>query len=244
MLSCLFGTAFVVCATGAAAQSGGASELRLTLYFWIAGIEGTIGASDSGGQVDSEFSSLLDNIEPRGYMLHADWRKDRWTAFGDWSHFNVTSSAPSPFGALYAGTDVRIKGGIGQVAGGYQIVGDTDSGVDAFTGLRYYNIEAEMNLQPGQAVARNLNSSSQWVDGIVGARWRGRLNRQWAFSVYGDVGGGGSKFSGQAVATANYETTWGALAAGWRYLYVNYDSSGLKLDVALTGPFVGATVRF
>lgn len=243
-LSWLAGIALCVSVTGAAAQSGGASELRLTLYFWIAGIDGTVGASDSGGQVDSDFSGLLDNLELSGYMLHADWRKDRWTVFGDWSHFNVTSSAPSPFGALYAGADARIKGGVGQIAAGYQVLGGIDSGVDAFTGLRYYNIEAEMTLQPGLAGARSLSGSSQWVDGIVGARWRGRLNRQWTFSVYGDVGGGGSKFSSQAAATANYEFTWGSLAGGWRYLYVDYDSSGFKLDAALSGPFVGATVRF
>lgn len=82
------------------------------------------------------------------------------------------------------------------------------------------------------------------IEGTVGARWRGRLNRQWEFSVYGDVGGGGSKFSWQAAASANYEFTWSSLAGGWRYLYVDYDSSGFKMDAALSGPFVGATVRF
>jgi hypothetical protein len=240
----LTGIALCASATCAAAQSGGTSELRLTLYFWIAGFEGTIGASDSGGQVDTEFSGLLENLEPGGYMLHADWRKGRWTAFGDWSYFNVTSSAPSPFGALYAGTDARIKGGVAQVAGGYQVFGDGDTGVDAFTGLRYYDIEIDMTLQPGLAGARSLNGSGQWVDGIVGARWRGRVNRQWSFSFYGDVGGGGSKFSAQAAATANYEFSWGALVGGWRYLYVDYDSGGMKLEAALSGPFVGATIRF
>jgi hypothetical protein len=52
-LSGLDGIALCLSATGAAAQSGEASELRLTLYFWIAGIDGTVGASDSGGQVDA-----------------------------------------------------------------------------------------------------------------------------------------------------------------------------------------------
>ena len=244
LLSWLFGIASLLSGPEAAAQAGTASELRLTLYFWIAGFDGTVGAADSQGRVDADFSGLLDNLEFAGYMLHADWRRERWTVFGDWSHFNVTSSAPSPLGALYAGTDARIKGGVGQIAAGYQVLGGTDSRADAFTGLRYYNIEAQMTLQPALAGARSLNGSSAWVDGIVGARWQGHLNRNWILGVYGDVGTGGSNYSWQAAATASYEFSWGALAGGWRYLYVDYESSGLKLDAALSGPFVGATLRF
>jgi len=124
------------------------------LYFWIAGFDGTVGAADAQGSADADFSGLFDNLEFAGYMLHADWRRERWTVFGDWSHFNVTSSAPSPLGALYAGTDARIKGGVGEVAIGYQFLGNADSRADAFAGLRYYNIEAQMTLQPALAGAR------------------------------------------------------------------------------------------
>lgn len=244
LISCLLGIACMATGAGAAAQSATPSELRLTLYFWIAGFDGTVGTADSQGSVDADFSGLLDNLELGGYMLHADWSRGPWTAFGDWSHFNLTSSAPSPFGALYAGTDARIKGGVGQVAVGHQVVGHADSRADAFIGLRYYNIEAEMTLQPGLAGGRSLNGSSAWVDGIVGARWHGRIDRQWTLLLYGDVGGGGSKYTWQAAATASYEFRWGALVGGWRLLYVDYDSSGLKLEAALSGPFLGAALRF
>jgi hypothetical protein len=42
----------------------------------------------------------------------------------------------------------------------------------------------------------------------------------------------------------NYEFSWGAVAAGWRHLYVDYDCGSLKLDAALSGPFLGAALRF
>jgi hypothetical protein len=45
LLPRLCGIAYLVTACSAAAQSGGASELRLTLYFWNAGFEGTVGAA-------------------------------------------------------------------------------------------------------------------------------------------------------------------------------------------------------
>jgi hypothetical protein len=240
----LLGIMCLVLTGGAAAQTGGSSELRATLYFWIAGFEGTVGAADAGGRVHADFDGLLDNLELSGYMLNADWRKGRWSVFGDWSHFKVSSEAPSPFGALYAAVDAEIKGNVVQAALGYRVIGDFDAGVDAFAGLRYYDLEAAMTLQPAVLVGRNLAGTDQWADGIVGARWQGRLNRSWAFSVYGDVGAGGSNRTWQAVATASYDFTWGAVTGGWRHLDVDYDSSGMKLDAALSGPFLGATLRF
>jgi hypothetical protein len=243
-VSWLAAAAFALTANGAVAQPGSPSELRLMLYGWIAGFEGTVGAADSGGRVDADFSSLLDNLELSGIMLYADWRRDRWSVFGDWSHFKVESTAPSPLGALYAGVDAEIKGNVVQAAVGYRIAGDNHSGVDAFAGLRYYDLEAQLTLQPGQLGARNLTGSDQWADGIIGARWRGRVGRHWTLSAYGDVGTGGSDLSWQAVAAVNYEFSWGAIAAGWRHLDVDYDSGGLKLDCALSGPFLGAALRF
>ena len=240
----LLGVACLAAASGAAAQSGDSSELRLTLYFWIPGFEGTVGAADAGGRVDADFSGLLDHLELGGYMLHADWRRDRWTLFGDWSHFKVSSEAPSPLGAAYAGVDAEIKGNVVQAAMGYRVLGSFDSGVDAFVGLRFYDLEARMALQPAALPARNLAGADQWVDGIIGARWRGRLGQHWTASVYGDLGAGGSNRSWQAAATVNYEFTWGALVGGWRHLDVDFDSSGMKLDAALSGPFLGATLRF
>ena len=240
----LAAVAIALTASGAAAQPGGSPELRLTLYFWIAGFEGTVGAADGGGRVDTEFSGLLDNLELGGYMLNADWRKERWSVFGDWSHFKVSSDAPSPFGSLYSGVDAEIKGNVVQGALGYRVLGDFDSGVDAIAGLRFYDLEARMTLQPAALATRNLNGADQWVDGVVGARWRGRMGQHWTYSVYGDVGAGGSDRTWQAAVAASYEFTWGAVVGGWRHLYVDYASGGLRLDAALSGPFVGATLRF
>jgi hypothetical protein len=140
--------------------------------------------------------------------------------------------------------DAEIKGNVVQAALGYRVFGDFDSGVDAFAGLRYYDLEARMNLQPAQLATRALSGSDQWVDGVVGARWRGRLGRDWTLSAYGDVGAGGSDRTWQAAATVSYAFSWGDVIGGWRHLYVDYENNGLKLDAALSGPFLGASLRF
>jgi len=45
-------------------------------------------------------------------------------------------------------------------------------------------------------------------------------------------------------ATIGYEFKWGSLLAGWRHLVADYDSNGVKIDAALSGPLLGASFRF
>lgn len=240
----ILATVLALLAGAASAQSAKTSEFVLTPYLWNAGFEGTIGATDGGGRIDADFSGLLDNMEVSGMMLHADWRRDRWSLFGDWSYVKVSSEAPSPRGLLYAGANGEIKGNILQAAGGYRVLGDAASGVDVFGGLRYYDIEARLDLLPGVLAARSASGSENWADAIVGARWRGKLSDRWSASLYGDVGAGGSNGTWQALASIGYHFQWGAIIGGWRHLSVDYDRNGLKLDAALSGPFLGASFRF
>jgi hypothetical protein len=240
----VFGAFLLMLSAGAAAQSTTPSEFTLTPYLWSAGFKGTIGASDSTGRVDADFSNLTDNLEIGGFMLHADWRRDRWSVFGDWSTVNVSSSAASPLGLLYAGVDGEIKGNIVQAAVGYRVFGDASSGVDIFGGMRYYDLEARLYLLPSLLPGRSLSGPENWVDAIAGARWKGKFNKRWTATAYGDLGAGGSDSTWQAAATLGYEFQWGSLVAGWRHLAADYDKNGLKIDAALSGPLLGASFRF
>ena len=78
----------------------------------------------------------------------------------------------------------------------------------------------------------------------AGARWVTRFAGQWRSYVQADVGTGGSNLSWQAYGTLGYEFGWGTLFGGWRYLHVDYDQDAYRLNVALTGPFIGASFAF
>lgn len=241
----LIGTILALVTGSAAAQSAKASEFTLAPYLWNAGFDGTIGASGGGGgRVDADFSGLVDAMEVSGLMLYADWRRDRWSVFGDWTHVKVTSDTGSPLGLLYAGVNGEIKGNIVQGAVGYRVFGDGTSGVYVFGGVRYYDLEARLDLLPRVLAGRSVSGSDNWADAIVGARWRGQLSRNWVASLYGDVGAGGSDSTWQVAANIGYEFEWGSILGGWRHLVVDYDSGALKIDAALSGPFVGARFRF
>ena len=118
--------------------------------------------------------------------------------------------------------------------------------VSTFTGgVRYYDIDVKLDLQPGALAARSLTGGATWADGIIGVRFQGRIkNSNWYETLQADVGGGGSNISLQGVAALAYRFGWGDIVGGWRYLRADYERDNFKYDATLSGPFIGASFRF
>jgi hypothetical protein len=227
------------------------SEFRITPYLWVSGFQGTLGVPNGGGsglpgtRVDAAFGKVLDNLEITGAgMLAVDWRRDKWSLFGDWTYVGLKSTVASPYGAVYAGVEGELKGNIGQAAVGYALLRDGDTRVDVYGGARYYDIDLQLNLQPGALTARSLSARKSWADGLIGVRFEGRLGGNWYETLQADVGAGGSDMSLQGIAAIAYRFSWGAITGGWRYLKADYEKDNFKYDAALSGPFIGATFRF
>jgi hypothetical protein len=231
--------------TIAAAQ---ADQWRVTPYLWAAGFDGTVGVSGTGsglpGRVDITTDDFSDNLRMGGFMLHAVWRRGRWTAFGDWTYANVESDSPTRFAQLYSGVDAKVKGHIVEAYGGYDLLGARDSHADVFVGVRYYNLKAELGLREGTLPGVLLSEKGDWADGVVGIRWDTRFAGNWEAFASADVGGGGSDLSWQVFGGVGYKFSWGSVVGGWRYLHVDYEKGNFKLDAALTGPFIGASFQF
>ncbi len=222
------------------------TEWRIAPYAWIAGLDGTVGVGDrtGGDRLDGNFGQLSSNMELGGAMLYADWRRGRWSVFGDWTYVKVESNASSPLGLLYGGLDGEVKGHVVQGAAGYEIHSEGGSRVDALAGIRFYDLDGTVALQPGLLAGRRASQRKSWADGVAGLRWQARLSDHWDLGLYGDVGKGGSDFTWQAFASIGYRFSWGSIVGGWRHLYVDYDEDNLRIDAAITGPFLGAMFRF
>ncbi|HBX42362.1 MAG TPA: hypothetical protein DEH27_00440 [Deltaproteobacteria bacterium] len=246
-LALLVATAVMSLSFAAAAAD---SETRIEPYLWSAGFSGTLGAPGTGPGlpgdiVDSTFGDLVGNLDiAGGGMLYAEWRGNRWSVFGDWTYARLTSQAASPIPILFAGVEGELKGHIVQGAVGYRIYGGETSRVDLFGGLRYYNLDLVLDLQAGLLGARSLSADDGWVDGVVGARWESVLGGNWVLGLQGDVGTGGSDFTWQGNGSIAYRFSWCSIAAGWRHLEVKYEKSGMTLDAALSGPYLGVLFRF
>ena len=232
-------------ATFSNAQQG---EWRITPYAWIAGFDGTLGAPGTGsglvGRVDVDTSGLSDSIRLGGAMVHATWRRGRWTAFGDWTYADVKADTPTPFTTLYAGVDVKLKGHVVEAYGGYELLGARDSHLDVFGGVRYYNLEIGLGLREAALPGVLLTEDGSWADGVVGMRWDTRFAGNWEAFASADVGGGGSDVSWQLFGGLGYRFPWGSVIGGWRHLHIDYAKSDFRIDAAISGPFIGASFQF
>ncbi len=230
------------------AEAAPKGEWQVTPYIWLAGFEGTIGAaggdSGLGDSVDVDFGHLWDNLQLGGAMLNVSWRRDRWTAFGDWTYANVRSDSPTRVPTLYESVKGQIKGHIVQAFAGYDLLAREDSHLDLFAGARYFNLDVSLDLAGAALPDVSLDGDDQWLDAVAGARWSARLAGRWRAHAQADAGAGGSDLSWEAIGTVGYDFSWGTVLGGWRYLKADYENGSYRLDAALTGPFLGVQFAF
>ena len=234
--------------SSAASLSLAQSGVRITPYLWAAGFDGTVGASGSsaanGGRVDVDTESLTDSLRLAGGMIHGSWRSGRWSVFGDWTYASAKVDAPTPFATLYSGVDVKVKGHIVEGYVGYELTGARDTHVDVFGGARYYDLDVGLGLREGTLPGTLASTDRSWVDGVVGIRWDTRFAGNWEAFASADIGGGGSDLSWQVFGGVGYRFGWGSIVGGWRHLHVDTDKPNFRLDGALSGPFLGASLQF
>src|SRR6185312_11531206 len=117
--------------------------------------------------------------------------------------------------------------------------------LDLLVGGRLWNVDAKGTVTG--FVARQRSGSQTWVDPIIGISGRVELGNGFALQAEGDVGGFGlvSDIDWQLLGTIQYQVAdYLTLDAGYRYLAVDFDDGGFLFDVALSGPIIGASIRF
>jgi hypothetical protein len=225
--------------------TGAAGELNFTPYVWIPGINGSMGTgggdSGLGDRVTVDFSP---EFRIGGAMANFSWREQRFTAFGDWTYANVRATSPSPFGALYSEVQGQIIGNIVQLFSGYTVLEGNGMTLDAFVGGRGYGLTGRLDLTAGAAPEAKLSSNSVWFDACTGLRFNALVAKHWIAHLRGDVGAGGSNITYQWYAATGYQFGWGALLAGWRYLYIDKGEGSLQMKLSLSGPVLGVNFQF
>ena len=224
----------------------GEDEWTVAPYIWIAGFEGTVGGtggnSDTGGE--AKFDHLWENTGLAGAMVNLSWRRERWTVFGDWTYAHVESESPTRVPALYDSIEADVKGHVAQVFVGYDMLPGEGSHLDVFGGTRYYNLDLTVDFNGAAAPDASLHGDRDWFDAVAGVRWVTKFAGDWRAYMQGDVGTGGSNFSWQGFGAVGYDFSWGTLFGGYRHLDMDFDSGSYQLDIALSGPFIGAAFTF
>ncbi len=220
-------------------------------YGWLAGLDGTMGA---GGEDDGGISlperldvSTDEDWSEIGFMFYGEWRGERWTAFFDSVWANVSQDGNISLGRLLPASKAKVTfdGNIYQIGLGYRLLGGDRSFLTVYGGGRYYDIESKVGAKEGILPEKiSASTTRNWSDAVFGGRWTHDFGGHWTSSLLADYGFGESKSVWQVFGTLGYQFSWGTVMGGYRYLNLDYEKDTYKINLALSGPLLGAAFTF
>jgi hypothetical protein len=234
---------FCCFSTAESSQQNNTWEHEISIYGWLAGIDGNV-LLDDGFQRDFtiDTSEILDNLSMvfmGGYRGHYN----RWSILADVVYMDVDGSSDKPLVLGAESVDLNISSWIINGGVGYDII-QSDSGTLAVIGgLRYLSLDVDLGLDILNSPVARRSDSDGILDGIVGLGGNIELNENWFLPYHVDIGTGDSNFTWQAFAAIGYRFSWGDIRLGYRYLSYDFDDGAME-DLSINGPLLGVGFRF
>lgn len=223
-------------------------EHTAIVYLIGAGIDGRAGVGPVEGDVDVSFGDILDNLD---FGAMAAYRADNgpFAVVADVIYMDLEGDKGGlgPFGGTRATVELE------------QLVVELDGSIavterlDAYAGLRYWDVDSTVTVVGGGPVGEDINGSlsEDWVDLLYGLRYALPLGEKWMLVWRSDMApfGTGSDFSWHTTAYADWRLGEHAHAViGFRWLDVDYDdgegANRFLMDVSEGGPTVGFAWQF
>ena len=254
----LLGIALMAAFAPALAKAGDDLQFAVTPYLWGAGIDGTVSVKGHQADISKPFDEIIKDLDLAA-MVNFQVRKGRFGAYTDVLFLGMsdTASVVSPAGATLAEVSASIDqwqvdfGASWAVAQWGAAGADKKGAVDLLLGGRYWNFATKLKSEsPYFAGEREVKTTQDWIDPIVGVRFAVDLTPKLQVVGRGDVGGfdlgSGSKLTWSTSAYLGWHfTPLLSVYAGWKYLSVERESDrGAEVDFALSGPVLGVAFTF
>ena len=225
-------------------------SFRVSPYMWFAGVSGDVGVNPNLPTVDVDvgFTEIFKAIDwfPPPVMLAGEVRYGRFAFTSDLMFLGLEADDSKTRGPVSVAGELDMDMVIWTFGGSFRAVEYGPATLDLLAGGRLWNVDATGKFS-GPFAARQRSGSKTWVDPIIGISGRVELGSGFALQAEGDVGGFGlvSDIDWQVLGTIQYQVAdYLTLDAGYRYLAVDFDDGGFLFDVALSGPIIGASIRF
>ena len=260
-------------------------SITVTPYMWAVSLDGYSTVKGRTTEVNATFIDLVEHCQIPVDLLElsafAEFRKDRFAVLADvvYTKVRVTPSftravsQDGAVGTLGVSAGIKVEMATLELAAAYELARFATPGVpggttavDIYGGGRAWwqsadaTFSANLTADYGDLRVnrdRTLTASGEvnWVDPLVGVRFRQQFSPTVNLAVSGDIGGfgAGSVFSWQALAALNWDfyatssVTWSAMI-GYKALYADYEQGwGLtryEYDMTMHGPILGVSARF
>jgi opacity protein-like surface antigen len=212
-------------------------------YLWASGMKGTVGVSNVVDvPVDVSFGDALEKLD-FGFLGRFEGRKDRIGFGADLAYLNLGAEVTGPVaGQVGLGADLRSLTAEGLVT--YRAVNDAKGGfADLLAGARHLGNRAALAAERDGDEIAETEKTLDWVDALVGARFRLSLGEKVGLHGRADIAGFGSDFTWNLLGGLDVALgkSW-QLRAGYRYMDVDYDDGqGLERrvwQITYQGPYV------
>lgn len=245
--SAFLSVAIISLAAPASAESSEWST-DITSYMWFS--KSVTKADTAFGTAESELSAkdALEQLK-MGLMVTGTARRGAWAFTGDLIYFDLEEHKKTPFGALFSELETTRTFTALSGYAMYTAFDDATTRVEFGGGLRGVDSDVRLDLKGDRHPGAVVNINDSWIDALVAARIKHRLNQHWQMTLSMDLGGFGignsSRKTWQAVATINYQINdhW-SLISGYRHLYIDRDDEGNDYSLEMSGPVLGMNYRF
>jgi opacity protein-like surface antigen len=224
---------FLIAAPPSAAQQVEESRgvtLEIIPYLWTFGTSGEIRSGFRTVPIDYSIGDVASFVD-RGFSAQVEVREQRFAI--------LLNAMFVEFSEDFDTLRTDVEHFVGEVYLGYRVIDD----LDLLVGGRYYNLKAVLT-QTGAVVS---DQKHDWLDLVVGARYRWDISSKGLLRAQGDIGGSGSgsDFAWGLNLALHYKLLEQlTIGLGYRVLGVDYRTGqGFDLfeyNVSYAGPGLGA----
>ncbi len=238
-------TAFVLGLTFGVLAQAADDDWRwsITPYIWGSDIQADV-RFPAGQEISGEvqFDDILDKLDI-GAQVHAEGHRGKWGLFVDATYFSMSDDGVR--GPI--ATDGEIDMEMYEFAGVFT-PGGAAGPFSVFAGARIVELSLDLTFSggfPNSPIERSADKS--FTDFMVGARYVYPISDRWLVNLRGDVGGGDTESSWNALAVVGWR--FGSdldhsVLFGWRHMEVEVKNEGVQNDLTMDGPIAGVYFGF
>lgn len=211
-------------------------------YLWAVNMEGDVTVRGTTAPIELEFGDIFDRLEGVLTAHFEAWYKEKWGFLADLNYVSIGDGLETRLLTL----DVDFETVITELGAFYRFTHGSHA-FEPLAGIRYTSMEVKVDIVGARP--RSLKETKNWVDPIVGLRYKYHITDKWLVSARGDIGGFGvgSQFTWNLVGLIYFEP-WRHVGffGGYRALDVDFQKgSGIdkfRYDVLMHGPLLGFNI--
>jgi hypothetical protein len=220
-------------------------HIAITPYLWFSNIDGDLAIGPYKADFDVPFNKLFNHLK-FGAMGTFEARKNRIVYLSDSMYLNTGRSSVLAVEGIPPGTtvDADQKTFMWDNEVGYRGIATDRFNLDALVGLRYWHVNADIDLTPAvTTTGSGLSVSRDFVNPIMATRAQAKLFRRVGAFAKVDIGGfgAGADLTAQVIAGIGFPVKKFGVDLGYRRVYVSQSRRELSEQVTLQGLFLGFT---